>query len=371
MLKKKVMMMRYKKAYFLFLIVLLFTISAGASLSLLNKSHDLLLWNERASGRALVQLVILQQSYLSIMMQYQRGDEVADELLTYYDLTWSAYDVLLKGSKNAYFMSDGWRASKLNNYFTRFKMTDPTKVKLSGELLTVALHNTREAHNYIVELLNFEFQGYSQETHQHDFELVRVNKIMIMGLFGLTFSGTIFLLIIIRERRQMTYLAYHDPLTRLANRSALKEKITALQKKKTSFCALLIDIDRFKAINDSYGHDIGDKLLIRLTEKMTLVCSESDFIARLGGDEFTIICQSKSVVEAMALSLLSITDNVIDIDGKSCDVGMSIGISFSRTKHFAWVDILKEADDAMYQAKEKGGGKYQTYDPAVVTKKIL
>lgn len=361
------MMMRYKNASFLFLIVLLFTISAAASLSLLNKSRELLLWNERASGRALVQLVILQQSYLSIMMQYQRGDDVADELLTYYDLTWSAYDVLLKGAKNAYFINDGRRISKLNHYFTLFKTTDPTQVKLSGELLVVALHNTREAHNYIAELLNFEFQGYSQETHQRDFELVRVNEIMIMGLFGLTFSGSIFLLIIVRERRQLAYLAYHDPLTSLGNRSALKKQIVALQKNKISFCALLIDIDRFKAINDSYGHDIGDKLLIRLTEEMTHVCSESDFVARLGGDEFTIICQSKSIVEAMASSLLSITDNVIVIDEENCDVGMSIGISFSRTKHLTWVDILKEADDAMYQAKEKGGGKYQIYDPTFVS----
>ena len=362
MLKRKSMLkMHAKKTYVLFLIVLLFVISAGTSLSLLSKSQELLLWNERASGRALVQLVILQQSYLSVLMQKQRGDDVDEQLLISYDLTWSAYETLLKGSKKAYFIQGGRRMNKLTGHFNLFKESDPMQVKLSGERLTIALHNTRQAHAYIVELLNHEFQGFSQQTHLRDFELVRLNKVMIVGLLGLTFSGAFFLFIILRERRRMAYLAYHDALTDIGNRSALKEKITKLQLDGEPFSVLLLDIDGFKLVNDNYGHDVGDKLLIQLSQSMKQICGVVNVVGRLGGDEFAIIYRSKNSVERIALKLLDITERAINIKGFDCDVGLSIGICHASIKHESWVDILKEADDAMYQAKQNGGNQYQIY----------
>ena len=360
--KALVLTKRLKEAYLLFLIAILFVVSAGASLSLLNKSQDLLLWNERASGRALVQLVILQQSYITLLIQLTHGESVEQQLVTAYDLTWSAYDVLLEGSKNAYFINDGRRIAKLKNYFSQFQESDPINVQLSGDLLIKALHDAQHAHSYGVQLLNHEFQGYAQETHQRDFELVRLNKIMIMGLLGLTFSGGFFLIVIIRERRHMAYLAYHDPLTKIGNRSALQRKISTLQSQQVKFSALLIDIDRFKLINDKFGHDVGDKLLVFVIQKMSKVCGELNFIGRLGGDEFAIIYLGKNSVEQLALELLAITENIIQIQDSSCDIDFSIGISYSSLGHKTWVDILKEADNAMYQAKGNGGNQYQIYD---------
>lgn len=355
---------RVKRAYFILLIALLFIVSAGASLSLLNKSQALLLLNERASGRALVQLVILQQSYLNALRQQQQGRDTEEQLLTNYDLTWSAYETLLKGSKNAYFISDGQHIITLQKHFNKLKKSDPKKIKLVDEKLEIALHNAHQAHDYAIKLLNYEFQGFAQQTHQRDFELVRLNKVMIVGLFGLTFSGTLFLVIILRERRGMAYLAYHDPLTHISNRSALRKHIEQLQVDKQDFYALLIDIDRFKAINDNFGHNIGDKLLINLTQKMSAICDEFNFLARLGGDEFVIIYHSKNAIEKMALKLLNITNAPININDHRCNIGLSIGISGSKPEHNAWVDILKEADNAMYQAKVSGGNKYKIYDPA-------
>ncbi|WP_156873968.1 GGDEF domain-containing protein [Psychromonas hadalis] len=330
---------------------------------MLSKTQNLLSWNERATGRALVQLVILQQSYLTNLELYRRGDNVYEQLLEHYDLTWSAYETLLAGSKNAYFVNNGQRIIKLKIFFKRFKKSDPMKVKLTGELITVTLHNTRQAHHYIIELLNYEFQGLSQQSHNRDFELVRLNKIIVISLLGLTFSGALFLFIILRDRRRMAHLAYHDPLTGIGNRIALQEKITELQKDKIGFCSLLIDIDRFKPINDTYGHDIGDKLLINLTQKMAVICGEQNFLGRLGGDEFVIIYLSQNSVEQTALKLLDITPNGLEINGCHCDINLSIGISCSRVVHKSWVDILKDADNAMYQAKLKGGGQYQIYVP--------
>jgi len=357
-----VLIRRVNNTYFILLITLLFLLSAGTSLSLLNKSQELLLLNERASGRAIVQLVILQQSYIGFLKQLRRGDHVQEQVVISYDLTWSAYETLLKGSKNAHFVSDGQRLLKLQKDFNKFKLHDPSQKNLVDGKLEIALQHAQQAHAYAIELLNHEFQGVAQQTHQRDFELVRLNKVMIFGLLGLTLSGTLFLYILLRERRRMAYLAYHDPLTHIGNRSALQERIMQLQSNNEIFSALLIDIDRFKSINDSFGHDIGDKLLIKLTRDMSRICDKKHFLGRLGGDEFAIIYQSKNSVEQTALKLLDITAQHIEISEYSCDVGLSIGISHSKAEHKVWVDILKEADDAMYQAKENGGNQYQIYE---------
>lgn len=357
MLKK-----RFKKAFFLFLIVLLFLISAATSLNLHNKSHELLLWNERSLGRVIVQLVILQQAYISILIKLKYEDIADDDLMSAYDLTWSAYDILFERSKNTYFVKNDLRLIKLKQYFLVFKESIPLKAELSGDQLTSALRDAQQAHRYSVELLNSEYQGNAQQTQLRNVELVYLNKIMIISLLGLTASGGFFLFIILRERHQMAYLAYHDPLTSIGNRSAIKEEITLLQHEHADFCAILIDIDGFKSINDSFGHDIGDKLLITLTLKMSEVCGDKNFVGRLGGDEFAVVYTAKGSVEQIVMKLLDITKSPIEIEGCQCDVGLSIGISHSQHKHRSWVDILKEADNAMYQAKVNGGNQYHIYN---------
>lgn len=354
---------RFKKKYTLFLTVLLFVISAGVSLTMLNRSQNLLSWDERSTGRSLVQLVIIQQSYLSLLAEHMRGEAVYENVLAHYDLTWSAYETVISGTKHAYFMKDARRLVKLKTYFKQFKETDPIENPLLGDHLINALHVTRQAHNYVVGLLNYEYQGISKVRRDRDIELVMLNKVMVFSLICVCFSGGLFLFIIFRDKRRMAYLAYHDPLTKVNNRSALKEKITQLRDANTKFCTLLLDIDRFKSINDNYGHDIGDELLVYLTQKMSSICGEVDFLGRLGGDEFAIIHLSKNAVEQVALNLLEITEKPIQIKGYRCDVGLSIGISYSSNMHEKWVDILKDADNGMYQAKQKGGNQYQIYTP--------
>lgn len=353
---------RAKRNCFLYLIAILFVLSAGASLIMLEKTKKLLSWNERATGWSLVQLAILQQSYLTNLEQLIRGDNIDEQLLEHYDLTWAAYETLLKGSQNSYFLNDDQRRSKLKNHFKLFKKSDPMQEKLTAGKITAALHNAVQAHSYIAELLNYEFQGLSEQSHRRDYDLVSLNKIIVISLFGLIISGSLFLFIILRDGRRMTHLAYHDSLTGVGNRGALQEKIIQLQKSRIDFFSLLIDIDRFKSINDSYGHDIGDKLLITLTQKMIAICGEQDFLSRLGGDEFVIISFSNNSAEQMALKLLESTKDGMKINGCHCDISLSIGISYSRRKHGRWIEILKEADNAMYKAKLQGGAQYQMYD---------
>lgn len=352
---------RLKKTYFLIFIALLFVVSAYSSLMVLNKSQKLLEWNERATGWALVQLVILQQSYVNTLRQYQRGDDVHEQLLNYYDLTWSAYKTLIDGSDAFSFSAQEDKIDTLKVHFKIFEASDPLKVRLSKALIDTILEGNKKSHLYAMQLLNYEFQGFSKQRHNRDSVLVRLNQITVISLLGLCLSGALFLSIILRDRRRMTYMAYHDSLTQLNNRSALKEKMTQLQLDKVVFATLLIDVDGFKLVNDKYGHDIGDQLLVYLTRKMSAICKGNDFVGRLGGDEFAIVCFSLTTIDKTLKNLLAITRHAILIEGCTCQVGLSIGVSFSHPSHETWVDLLKDADDAMYQAKQKGGNQYQVY----------
>ncbi|WP_193755565.1 GGDEF domain-containing protein [Psychromonas sp. psych-6C06] len=331
---------------------------------MLIKTHNLLSWSERATGRALVHLVVMQQAYLSILALHEHvDDDGADaELLKHYDLAWSAYETLINGTRHAYFMHDPQNLADLKVHFKTFKKNDPKNNALVNDKLRNALQQTQQAHTYLLGLLNHEFQGFARLNHERDIKLVNINHVLVSSLFGVSFSTGLFLFIIFRDRRRMAYLAYHDALTGIANRVSLKEKITQLQNNKVDFCSLLIDIDGFKSINDTYGHDIGDELLIHLANEMKAVCGERHFLGRLGGDEFAIVHLDRRGIEQMSQQLLTITANKIVIKGCQCDVGLSIGISCAMAEHESWVDVLKSADDAMYTAKERGGNQYQMHE---------
>jgi len=330
---------------------------------MLNRSQNLLTWNERATGWALVQLVFLQQSYAHLLRDTQQGRDVGDDLLEKYDLTWSAYNTLVEGSDDLVFANQEGPLAQLKLHFSAFKAIDPLENTLSNEQIERMLATLNHSHAYALQLLNTEFQGFSRQRHERDSVLVDVNRIIVMSLLGLCLCGSLFLLVIQRDRQRMRYIAYHDGLTKLYNRRALQEKMTQLQHEQTPFSTLLIDIDGFKSVNDEYGHGIGDQLLIYLAQKMRAACTKPNFIGRLGGDEFAIVCFTQVSLDLQLEALLAITRVPIMIDGYRCDIGLSIGVSCSRPSHHSWVDALKDADQAMYKAKGMGGNQSQIYDP--------
>lgn len=353
---------RFNKAYFLFIIAFLFIASASSSFLMINKSKHLLSWNERATGWALVQFVLLEQSYINTLLQYQRGEDVFNELLTAYDLTWSSYKTILEGTDDLAFIVQEGKVARLKAHFKNFQSADPLINPMSQENINIILENTYQSNAYAMDLLNSEFQGFSTQRHQRDSALVKVNNITFVSLLLLCGCGALFLFVILQDRRRIFYMAYHDSLTNLNNRSALKEKILHLQSEKTSFCTLLIDIDGFKSVNDRFGHDIGDQLLIYLSQKMSEVCHEPCFLARLGGDEFAIVYFDQNTLNQFLDKLLIITKQPINIQHHRCEVGLSIGVGFSTAEHENWVDIINDADKAMYQAKLKGGNQHHIDD---------
>jgi diguanylate cyclase (GGDEF)-like protein/PAS domain S-box-containing protein len=176
----------------------------------------------------------------------------------------------------------------------------------------------------------------------------------------------------ISERKQseahIHFLAHHDALTRLPNRTLLEDRIRrALAKSRrdgTNTAVLFLDLDRFKLINDTLGHDTGDQLLTRVAARLSKVLRETETVARLGGDEFIIVIPDVADVESVALvaqKVLAVVAEPELIDKCPLHVTPSIGISIYPQDGADVHSLLRSADTAMYHAKERGRNNFQFF----------
>ena len=166
------------------------------------------------------------------------------------------------------------------------------------------------------------------------------------------------------------YLAYHDSLTGLGNRLLFKEQLEEALKDVSvtqhPLAVLFLDLDGFKAVNDTLGHSIGDLLLKSIATKLRDILQRTDRIARLGGDEFAIlqisVPQPGSAI-ALAEKIIQIVGQPCNIDGHDVTVGASVGIAVAHPGDMDTESFLKSADLAMYSAKSDGRGTYRMFDP--------
>lgn len=175
----------------------------------------------------------------------------------------------------------------------------------------------------------------------------------------------------LRDEQKIVWLARHDTLTQTANRfhfrEILEQELSGLQQGER-FSLLWIDLDKFKPVNDTFGHPTGDELLKSVAERLRKVVRSSDIVGRLGGDEFAVLQRHtprRSDAEILAVRLLHAISLPYDIMGKKVHVEASIGVAFA-PEHGRTVDtLLINADVALYEAKSQGGQRYVVYRPAV------
>jgi diguanylate cyclase (GGDEF)-like protein/PAS domain S-box-containing protein len=173
-----------------------------------------------------------------------------------------------------------------------------------------------------------------------------------------------------RLEKELTHQAFHDSLTGLANRALFKDRVghaLARQRRRgRPLAVLFLDLDRFKAINDSFGHASGDALLTAVSGRLLGCVRTEDTVARLGGDEFGILVEhlaSEAEVNFVADRVLQAFREPIVIDGREVVVAASLGVAFSDTGKESADDLLRNADLAMYGAKGDGGGSSRRYAP--------
>lgn len=171
-----------------------------------------------------------------------------------------------------------------------------------------------------------------------------------------------------RHESQLTYLAHHDGLTDLPNRTLFYDRTTqaiAHASRSEQECAVLFfDLDRFKLVNDSLGHNFGDLLLIEVAKRLPKYIREEDSFARMGGDEFAILLSNLNCNEdaaIVAFKLLEATKKPYRLNDRALMTSMSIGIALYPRDGQDATTLLKHADAAMYRAKESGGNTFKFY----------
>lgn len=169
------------------------------------------------------------------------------------------------------------------------------------------------------------------------------------------------------RQQELEFHALHDSLTGLANRSLLKERLEQsihnAQQERNSFSILIMDLDRFKEVNDTLGHSVGDKLLQQVAIRLVELLREVDVVVRLGGDEFSILLPSaqEKQAESIAKKIIDGFQLVFTVDETPLYIGISIGISVYPQHGISSQTLLQRADVAMYVAKRNKTG-YEIYD---------
>ncbi len=174
--------------------------------------------------------------------------------------------------------------------------------------------------------------------------------------------------------KQLRHQAFHDPLTGLPNRALfmdrLQHALARAKRREDSFAVLFLDLDRFKSINDSLGHEVGDELLVAVAERLQACLRPGDTAARLGGDEFLVLLEdianasdATQIAERIAWEL----QLPFAVGGREVFTTPSIGIALSTSGQNRTEDLLRDADAAMYRAKKKGRGRYRVFNPSMDT----
>ena len=179
-----------------------------------------------------------------------------------------------------------------------------------------------------------------------------------------------------QAQQQLEHNALYDSLTGLANRSLLMERLQqAIERSKpeqNKFALLFLDIDRFKPINDSLGHSVGDRLLIEVAHRLKECQRSDDLIARLGGDEFVLLLEkidNRDDAIMVARRIQQVFQSPIVLNKREVYVSISIGIALGRANlpidRNEAANLLRDADTAMYYAKAQGQGKYEIFTPSM------
>jgi diguanylate cyclase (GGDEF)-like protein/PAS domain S-box-containing protein len=178
-------------------------------------------------------------------------------------------------------------------------------------------------------------------------------------------------------QEELARQAFNDSLTGLANRALFDDRtrhaLAHADRRGQRLAVLLLDLDGFKIINDSLGHQAGDQVLVMVAKRIMATCRLSDTVARLGGDEFAVLLEEdvdEAAAEGVAERLLEILREPFVVEGREVRVGGSIGIALYEGDAACTDDLLRDADAAMYCAKSRGRNRYELFEPSMHTRAV-
>jgi len=300
------------------------------------------------------------------------------------------FDIALNNMSHGLCMLDQQdRLQVWNERFLELLHLQRAPVRVGMRVLELVRHSIRAGNHkgrQVKEVLNELARSLTQDK----FDQVHIspdgNRTIALSRRMMADGGSVIILEDVTERRRaqerIAHLARFDELTGLANRTQFRERINgmlaAVRNSENQVSIHLIDLDRFKAINDTLGHPIGDKLLQEVARRLTAVIGPADVITRFGGDEFVVLQTStgnRQDAKRLAQRLARALRDPFDIDGHRMDIGASIGIAMAPSDGVDADELLKKADMALYAAKNGGGGDHCFFvsemEEAVQARRVL
>lgn len=301
-----------------------------------------------------------------------------EELLTHIEAAETKYRFLVENTLvGVYIIQDGY-FSYVNPRFSEIFGYAAEEILREGNVLNLidqedrafVAGNLRRQLSGEASNLHYEFRG-----RRKDGSIVHAEALNGLGTYN-GHNAILGTLIDISERKQaeekVLHMAYHDPLTALPNRVLFNdraEQAIAMARRENEVLALLfIDLDRFKAVNDTLGHDIGDRLLCEVAARLKECVRESDTVSRFGGDEFNLLLtqvRNESDTELIAHKILRALRSPITIQGHELHGTASIGIALFPRDGGDVQTLIKNADTALYRAKDLGRNNYQLFTAAM------
>jgi diguanylate cyclase (GGDEF)-like protein len=373
-------------------VALLFTVFLILSFQKLRQQHEVELqdvgMNFWLASQADYELERLRHALDAYALGHPDYDR--ELLLQRFEIFWSRLPLLVEGLDSVLIRESG-AAAVVDRLLPALERIEPDLSTLAPHDIAAHRRLSRELdemraplHRLVVEvesLGGMRTQEQRQRRRQVDFEQAGY----LIGILG---SGGLLILLLVRESRRtndllaeattararIEHLAHHDPLTDLPNRVLFADRLEQALRRadRTSELVALhcLDVDHFKAVNDRYGHGVGDRLLIALAQRVQACLRQSDTLARLGGDEFAIIQSDLSRPGAalqLAERVLETLGDTITLDGLCVPIGLSIGISLYPAHARTPAALLSVADDALYRAKSSGRGCFCLWTPERVT----
>jgi diguanylate cyclase (GGDEF)-like protein/PAS domain S-box-containing protein len=257
-----------------------------------------------------------------------------------------------------------------------FGYTEEQLLNLDLHKLTADMNFDRLLNHHLHQLLSDELPSFQMEVEcLHRIAGKMVWVLLSASLVRNTLGDPHYFIVQFQDttdrkyaEQQLVYIANHDPLTGLLNRVQFHDRfpqvLLTVQRHETKLAVMFLDLDRFKLINDTLGHRVGDLLLQAVSERLKRAVRNNDLLARLGGDEFILLLSDIEGIDFIARIAQKIIDALtqpFSLEGHDIVVTASVGISVYPDDGNNCHDLMMNADTAMYLAKERGKNNYQFY----------
>lgn len=329
------------------------------------KAYNLATRHTHLSAWALAQLELELHEFEGNLDYFISGRIDQDKLNESYDLVWNRLDVFLTGEETHTIRQRFGAEPLLRTFFSRLQQVEPiiTAPDLTpGQLAPI--HQL--LHDYlprIRDLMVMNFTGADAIRENAELERSKSQNFLILGC--LLLLGLLMIVLLFIEARRQHFLIWHDPLTRLPNRTAFIQQLQHHCRKEKGAILCLMDLNRFKEVNDSLGHEMGDKLLLMVAEQLRQRHCDGVFMARVGSDEFALLLQGhKGDAGWIAYSkrIRLVLERLLFLADPAHRVSVSMGISqFPQHAHNP-EELLLFADLALLHARSDGARHYQIFN---------